>query len=107
GLVLGTDFITDVLLVAIRVDAPLTLIPGVLATDVALRTICEAVTKAACARLELEADELQAEDWPSLTPGGRAGLEADIYICDPLPGGAGFAKRVGEIGLPVFEDALE
>ncbi|CAM5630120.1 hypothetical protein RLIN73S_02498 [Rhodanobacter lindaniclasticus] len=45
GLVLGTDFITDVLLVAIRVDAPITLVPGVLATDVALRTICEAVTK--------------------------------------------------------------
>lgn len=107
GLVLGTDFITDVLLVAIRVDAPLTLIPGVLATDVALRTICEALTKAACARLELEANELQAEYRPALTPEGRAGLEAEIYIYDTLPGGAGFAKRVGEIGLPVFEDALK
>lgn len=50
---------------------------GVLATDVALRTICEAVTKAACARLELEANELQAEYRPALTPEGRAGLEAD------------------------------
>jgi ATP-dependent helicase YprA (DUF1998 family) len=107
GLVLGTDFITDVLLVAIRVDAPITLLPGVLATDVALRTICEAVTKAACARLELEANELQAEYRPALTPEGRAGLEAEIYIYDTLPGGAGFAKRVGEIGLPVFEDALK
>lgn len=107
GLVLGTDFITDVLLVAIRVDAPITLIPGVLATDVALRTICEAVTKAACARLGLEANELQAEYRPALTPEGRAGLEAEIYIYDTLPGGAGFAKRVGEIGLPVFEDALK
>lgn len=106
GLVLGTDFITDVLLVAIRADAPITLIPGVLATDVALRTICEAVTKAACARLELEASELQAEYRPALTPEGRAGLEAEIYIYDTLPGGAGFAKRVGEIGLPIFEDAL-
>ncbi|MES0875434.1 DUF1998 domain-containing protein [Sinimarinibacterium thermocellulolyticum] len=107
GLVLGTDFITDVLLVAIRVDAPITLVPGVLATDVALRTICEAVTKAACARLELEADELQAEYRPALTPEGRAGLEAEIYIYDTLPGGAGFAKRVGDIGLPIFEDALK
>ena len=68
GLVLGTDFITDVLLVAIRVDAPITLVPGVLATDVALRTICEAVTKSACARLELEANELQAEYPPALPP---------------------------------------
>lgn len=107
GLVLGTDFITDVLLVAVRVDAPITLVPGVLATDVALRTICEAVTKAACARLELEANELQAEHRPALTPEGRAGLEAEIYIYDTLPGGAGFAKRVGDIGLPIFEDALK
>jgi hypothetical protein len=107
GLVLGTDFITDVLLVAVRVDAPITLVPGVLATDVALRTICEAVTKAACARLELEANELQAEYRPALTPEGRAGLEAEIYIYDTLPGGAGFAKRVGDIGLPIFEDALK
>jgi len=107
GLVLGTDFITDVLLVAIRVGAPLTLVPGVLATDVALRTICEALTKAACARLELEANELQAEYRPALTPEGREGREAEIYIYDTLPGGAGFAKRVGELGLPVFEDALK
>jgi hypothetical protein len=106
GLVLGTDFITDVLLVAIRVAPPLTLVPGVLATDVALRTICEAVTKAACDRLELEANELQAEYRPALTAEGRAGLEAEIYIYDTLPGGAGFAKRVGDIGLPIFEDAL-
>jgi len=107
GLVLGTDFITDVLLVSIRVDAPVTLIPGVLATDVALRSICEAVTNAACARLELEARELQAEYRPALTPEGRAGLEAEIYIYDTLPGGAGFARRVGDIGLPIFEDALK
>jgi ATP-dependent helicase YprA (DUF1998 family) len=107
GLVLGTDFITDVLLVALRVDAPLTLVPGMLATDVALRTICEAVTKAACARLELEANELQAEYRPALTPEGRAGLEAEIYIYDTLPGGAGFTRRVGDIGLPIFEDALK
>lgn len=107
GLVLGTDFITDVLLVALRVDAPLTLVPGVLATDVALRTICEAVTKAACASLELEANELQAEYRPALTAQGRAGLEAEIYIYDTLPGGAGFAKHLGDIGLPIFEDALK
>jgi Lhr-like helicase len=48
GLVLGTDFISDVLLISIRVNAPLTLRPNDLATDVALRTISEALTKAAC-----------------------------------------------------------
>jgi hypothetical protein len=80
GLVLGTDFISDVLLVSIGVEPPLTLIPGLLATDVALRTISEALTKAACLRLELEANELQAEYRPALTAAGRDGREAEIYL---------------------------
>lgn len=107
GLVLGTDFISDVFLVSIKVTAPLTLRPGVLATDVVLRTICEAVVKAACKRLELEASELQAEYRPALTPAGRDGLEAEIFLYDTLPGGAGFAQRVGQLGLAVFHEALE
>lgn len=106
GLVLGTDFISDVLLVSLRVDPPLRLLPGVLATDVALRTLSEAITKAACTLLELEASELQAEYRPALTPAGREGREAEIYLYDTLPGGAGFAKRVGFLGIEVFEQAL-
>jgi len=107
GLVLGTDFITDVLLISISVQPPITLLPSVLATDVALRTLSEAFTKAACARLELEANELQAEYRPALTTAGRDGREAEIYLYDMLPGGAGFAQRVGRLGLVVFEDALQ
>jgi hypothetical protein len=107
GLVLGTDFITDVLLVSIGVESPITLRPNLLATDVALRTICEALTRAACTRLELEANELQAEYRPALTQAGRDGLEAEIYIYDTLPGGAGFAQRVGRLGIAVFQDALQ
>ncbi|MGE3598921.1 MAG: DEAD/DEAH box helicase [Dehalococcoidia bacterium] len=106
GLVLGTDFISDVLLISISADSPLTLMPSLLATDVALRTISEALTKAACARLELEAHELQAEYRPALTAAGREGREAEIYIYDTLPGGAGFAQRVKDLGLTLFEDAL-
>jgi len=107
GLVLGTDFISDVLLVSISVNRPLTLGPSLLSTDVALRTISEALTKAACARLELEANELQAEYRPALTAAGREGREAEIYLYDTLPGGAGFSQRVGRLGLAVFEDALQ
>ena len=106
GLVLGTDFITDVLLVSLSVEPPLALPPSVLATDVALRTLCEAVTKAACARLELEPTELQAEFRPALTAAGRQGREAELYVYDTLPGGAGFARRVQRLGLSVFHDAL-
>jgi len=77
-----------------------------LATDVALRTVCEALTRAACLMLELEPGELQAEYRPALTAAGRDGLEAEIYLYDTLPGGAGFASRVGELGLAVFAEAL-
>ena len=105
-LTLGTDFITDVLLVSLRVDPPLTLLPGLLATDVALRTLSDALTIAACRVLELDSNELQAEYRPALTQPGREGREAEIYLYDTLPGGAGFAERVGRLGLIVFEEAL-
>ena len=107
GLVLGTDFITDVLLVSIRVQLPLTLAPGLLATDIALRTVSEALTKAACDQLELEPQELQSEYRPALTEAGWEGREAEIYIYDTLPGGAGFVRRIGDLGASVFERALE
>ena len=107
GLVLGTDFITDVLLVSLRPTPPQTLVPGLLATDVALRTLCEALTKAACTSLGLDIQELQAEYRPAVTASGRQGAEAEIYLYDTLPGGAGFVQRVGGLGISVFESALE
>lgn len=107
GMVLGTDFISDVLLISLRVDQPLTLRPGFLATDVALRTLSEALTIAATRRLEIDPGELQAEYRPALTQGGHEGLEAEIYIYDTLAGGAGFARRVAEHGRALFDDAIE
>lgn len=107
GIVLGTDFISDVLLVSIRVDSPVSLRPATLGTDIALRTLCEALTKAGCDAMELDASEMQGEFRPALTLGGRDGLEAEIYIYDTLPGGAGFSRRMGELGVRVFEDALK
>jgi hypothetical protein len=107
GIVLGTDFITDILLVSLDLKPPLRLLPGQFGTHVALRTVCEAVVKAACDRLKLEPGELSAEYRPALTEAGKRGEEAEIFIYDMLPGGAGFARRVGETGLDVFRDALE
>jgi ATP-dependent helicase YprA (DUF1998 family) len=106
GLVLGTDFISDVLLVSLRVEAPLILRPGYLATEVALRTLSDALTIAATSRLEIEAGELQAEFRPALSQGGHEGLEAEIYIYDTLAGGAGFSRRMGDLGVSVFEDTI-
>ena len=106
GIVLGTDFITDVLLMSIRVPEPISLRPGLLATDVALRTVCEALTTAACALLELEPTELQAEYRPALTEAGQLGQEAEIYIYDTLSGGAGFSRHVNGLGSELFRRAL-
>lgn len=106
GLVLGTDFISDVLLIGLQAASPVALQPGYLATDVALRTVAEAITIAACRALEVERAELQAEYRPALTLGGHAGLEAEIYVYDTLAGGAGFAQRIGEMGRMVFDEAL-
>lgn len=107
GLVLGTDFISDVLLISISVERPLTLRPEFQATHVALRTVAEALTAAATTRLEIESGEVQAEYRPALSAAGHEGLEAEIYVYDTLAGGAGFARRMGELGLEAFEHAIK
>lgn len=105
-LVLGTDFITDIALFSLRVAAPLKLKPGFYPTDVALRTVSEALAKAACHMLEIEAGELMAEYRPALTPAGRSGLEAEIFLYDTLPGGAGFSGQLAEKGDELLQRAL-
>lgn len=107
GLVLGTDFISDVLLVRLKVEEPITLRPELLSTQVALRTVAEALTIASTSVLDIDATELQAEYRPALTPAGNHGLEAEIYIYDTLAGGAGFTRRVHGYGRTIFQKALE
>jgi len=107
GLALGTDFITDVLLIALRVAPPLRLLAGDLATDVALRTLSEALAKSACQALEIEETELQAEFRPALTDDGKLGIEAEIYLYDTLPGGAGFAGQASTMGPELLTRALK
>jgi ATP-dependent helicase YprA (DUF1998 family) len=106
GIVIGTDFISDVLLVGIAVGFPIELRPGMLGTNIVLRTLCEALTIAACSVLQLEPSELQAEYRPALNADGRLGRQSEIYLYDTLPGGAGFSRRVGQLGLGLFEEAL-
>lgn len=106
-IILGTDFITDIILFSLRVAAPLQLMPGRYPTDVALRTVSEALAKAACQILEIEPGELMAEYRPALTPDGRLGREAEIFLYDTLPGGAGFASQLVGHGRELFERALE
>ena len=105
-IVLGTDFITDIALFSLRVEAPLKLKPGYFPTDVALRTVSEALAKAACDILQIETGELMAEYRPALTQAGKVGLEAEIFLYDTLPGGAGFARQLADRGIELFKNAL-
>ena len=107
NIVFGTDFITDVLLVLLTVDRPLTLKPGLLATDIVLRTLSEALAKAACSIMELDPTEVQSEYRPALTEFGPRGTQSEIYLYDTLPGGAGFVARAGHLGTALFQKALE
>lgn len=107
GVVLGTDFLADVLLISLLVDAPLTLRPQFDATRVALRTISEAVTATACEMLGIDPSELRAEFRPALTPRGQHGTEAEIYLYDTLAGGAGFARHAGELGRDLYDRTLQ
>jgi ATP-dependent helicase YprA (DUF1998 family) len=106
-IVLGTDFITDILLISLKVAAPLRLCPGYLPTEVALRTVSEALSTAACNILELEPSEIQAEFRPALTARGNDGYEAEIYLYDTLSGGAGFVRQTALLGNELLKKALE
>jgi len=103
---LGTDFISDVVLISLRVSDPLTLRPEYESTRVALRTLAEALTIQATRMLSISLTELQAEFRPALTAEGRAGTAAEIYLYDTLAGGAGYAKRVGALGRRLFDETL-
>jgi hypothetical protein len=105
-IVLGTDFITDIALFSMQVRPPLSLRPGHTPTAIALRTVSEALAKAACQILEIEPSEVMAEYRPALTPEGARGLEAEIFLYDTLPGGAGFSSQLAARGLELYERAL-
>ena len=104
-IVLGTDFITDIALFSMQVAPPITLMPSHTSTAVALRTLSEALAKAACQLLELESGELMAEHRPALTPAGKIGLETEIFLYDTLPGGAGFSAELANSGIDLFQAA--
>ena len=105
-IVLGTDFITDIALFSLHVASPLSLKPGHTSTTVALRTVSEALANAACRLLEIEPSELMAEFRPALTPGGKTGHDAEIFLYDTLPGGAGFSSQLAARGPELFQLAL-
>ncbi|MBE7157889.1 MAG: DUF1998 domain-containing protein, partial [Rhodospirillales bacterium] len=106
NIVLGTDFVTDVALFAFKLEAPLKLQPTDSITHTVLRTVSEALARAVTEVLQIEPGEVMAEYRPALTPAGTQGLEAEIFLYDTLPGGAGFSKEAAGKGLALFKEAL-
>jgi MrfA Zn-binding domain/Helicase conserved C-terminal domain len=104
--VLGTDFRTDIALFSLPLDSPFRVRPGNDETASALRTICEALAKAACRVLEIESGEILAEYRPALTDAGAAGFEAEIFVYDTLAGGAGFSPQLVGRSELLFKTAL-
>jgi ATP-dependent helicase YprA (DUF1998 family) len=107
GIVLGTRFPTDVALFSLRLADPVRLPPADTVTKVALRTVAEALARAATDLLEIEPGEVAAEYRPALTADGVAGLETEIFLYDTLSGGAGFSIAAAALGRALFERALE
>ena len=105
-IVLGTDFITDILLISLRVADPIRLTPGYLSSEIALRTVSESLSNAACNILELEPTEIQAEFRPALTDRGNRGHEAEVYLYDTLSGGAGFVRQVLRFKEQLLKEAF-
>jgi len=107
NIVLGTDFPTDVALFSLRLAHPLRLRPADSVTKIALRTLSEALARAATDLLEIEPGEVLAEYRPAISPLGVEGLETEIFLYDTLSGGAGFAREAARKGRKLFERALE
>lgn len=93
-MVLGTDFKTDIALFSLPLSEPFRLPPGSIEAESALRTVCEALAKAACQTLDIEPGEVLAEFRPALTEQGATGHEVEIFLYDTLAGGAGFSTEL-------------
>ncbi|WP_046168004.1 DEAD/DEAH box helicase [Chromobacterium vaccinii] len=106
-IVLGTDFPTDVALFKLRLEPPLRLRPADSITKIAMRTLCEALARAATDLLDIESGEILAEFRPAISSDGIRGLETELFLYDTLSGGAGFSREAAKKGRQLFERALQ
>jgi Domain of unknown function (DUF1998) len=103
--ILGTDFKTDIALFSLPLTDPFQLTGTV--AESALRTLCEAIAKAACQTLDIEPGEVLAEWRPALTEKGASGHEVEIFLYDTLAGGAGFSTELVGKAPTLFKRARE
>jgi hypothetical protein len=105
--VLGTDFISDVALFSFTLGDGITLSPVASLTEVAMRTLAEAVSRAATDLLQIEHGEVVAEYRAAVTEEGVLGREVELFIFDTLPGGAGFSRAAAQDPLALLQKARE
>ena len=94
NVVLGAKFVTDIALFSLQVDAPMNLAPGTYSSNIALRTVSEALARAATDLLGIEPGEILAEYRPAMSADASSALCAEIFLYDTLPGGAGFSSAI-------------
>lgn len=107
GIVLGADFPTDIALFSMKLGSAFRLPPANSETQTAMRTVCEALSMAACRLLQIEAGEILAEYRPALNDSGAAGTLVEVFLYDTLAGGAGFSPQMVPRASELFETALE
>ncbi|SJM31986.1 DEAD/DEAH box helicase [Mesorhizobium delmotii] len=105
--VLGGDFRTDIALFSLKLDPAFRLPPANSETQMAMRTICEALSAAACRLLQIEAGEILAEYRPALNDNGAHGVLVEVFLYDTLAGGAGFSPQMVPRAQELFEKALK
>lgn len=104
---LGTEFISDLMLLRIRAKHPLEIEPrpGLAAFGAmqhAMRTIAEALNLAASRRLDLDPSEFSSgfRVFPTTAADQLIG---EIYLFDTLAGGAGYSSQIGDDLVEVLD----
>jgi hypothetical protein len=106
GVVLGADFPTDIALFSMKLEPAFRLLPANSETQTAMRTICEALSMAACRLLQIEVGEILAEYRPALNDDGALGVLVEVFLYDTLAGGAGFSPQMVPRADELFKTAL-
>lgn len=104
---LGTKFRSDVSLFRFRMGNGVLLPPGDTITRICLTTIAQALAIVASDLLEIDRSNIGAEFRAAQTARGSTGAEADVYLYDTTPGGAGFVKVAVSNPLDLFSRAVK
>lgn len=106
GVLLGTTFESDVLLVRLGAITPVVIAPGEPATEAAVRTLTEALTIAGTQLLELDSNEISGNFRAAYSVNQDLSNQIEIFLFDTTPGGAGYTVALQTLGNALFNQAL-